>query len=787
MQDAADAPAAPAVTRSMTPQRWTTIALVAVPAVALIGGAAARWGGEAQFAHMIFAAGTVPVLAALIVTIAMSLGRGETGLDIIAAAAMIGSLALGEYVAGVVIALMFAGGQGLEAYAEGRARREMSALLGRMPRLAQRVEGESLASVAVKELRPGDRILVRSGEVVPVDGVLEEESATLDESALTGEPLPVSCRRGDALASGAMNAGRPFVMRASRAAAESTYAGIVRLVEAAQRSKAPMARLAERWALMFLAATAVLAGAAYAITGDPLRALAVIVVATPCPLILAIPVAMVSGMSRAARRGILVKSARALEALAGARRLLFDKTGTLTEGGARLASVVVASGVTADEVLRLAGSLAQASPHVLAESVAASARERGLHLSLAQAVHEEPGAGLDGQVEGRRIVLGSPNFVTGRAVMHPQTAQRMARVMHDDAAVMLVAIDGAVAGALVLADHIRLDAARAIRMLRAAGIERIGLVTGDRPAVATAVGNALGVDDVHAAVPPEGKVAVVAAARGSGPIVMVGDGINDAPALSAADVGIAMGARGAAASAQAADIVLLVDRIDRLVEAFAIARRTRAIAASTAAIGIALSLAAMGVAALGYLPPVMGALLQEAIDVAAVLNALRALASGRGERRGAGLAAAEATRLRHEHRDLVPVIDKIREVADRLPELPPRAALRELGRIDSMLREKVVPHEVSDDAALYPRVGRLIGGDDPMGAMSRGHREIFGLARKLGQDIAGLPAEGPDPAMVREMQRLLYGLEAVLRLHFAQEDEIYHALADGRAEAGAGR
>jgi soluble P-type ATPase len=324
-----------------------------------------------------------------------------------------------------------------------------------------------------------------------------------------------------------------------------------------------------------------------------------------------------------------------------------------------------------------------------------------------------------------------------------------------------------------------------MRLLRAAGIARIGLVTGDRTAVATAVGNALGVDDVHAAVPPEGKVAVVAAARGSGPIVMVGDGINDAPALAAADVGIAMGARGAAASAQAADIVLLVDRIDRLVEAFAIARHTRAIAASTAAIGIGLSLAAMVAAALGYLPPVAGALLQEAIDVAVVLNALRALGSGRGERCRAGLAAAEATRLRREHHDLVPVIDRIREVADRLPELPPPAARRELGSIDSMLREKVVPHEVRDDAALYPRVGRLIGGDDPMGAMSRGHREILGLARKLEQEVARFPAEGPDPAMVREMQRLLYGLEAVLRLHFAQEDEIYHALADGRAEAGA--
>jgi len=303
----------------MMAARLTKIVLVAIPALALFGGTTAHFLGEIALDRMIFVAGTVPVLGALLVTIVASLARGEIGLDLIATLAMAGSLALGEYLAGVVIALMLAGGQGLEAYAEGRVRREMSALLSRMPRFAQRVTDGEFAAVAVEELRPDDRILVRTGEVAPVDGVLDEDGAVLDESALTGESLPVACRRGASVSSGVTNAGSPFVMVASRTAAESTYAGIVRLVEAAQRSKAPMARLADRWALVFLAATAALAGAAYGITGDPLRALAVLVVATPCPLILAVPVAIVSGMSRAAKRGVLVKSARARNARPGAQ------------------------------------------------------------------------------------------------------------------------------------------------------------------------------------------------------------------------------------------------------------------------------------------------------------------------------------------------------------------------------------------------------------------------------------------------------------------------------------
>ncbi len=763
----------------MISSRTFTIALVAVPALALAAGLAAFAAGQADMAGLIWTAGTVPVLAVLIVIIVRSLARHEVGLDLIAALAMAGALALAEHLAGVVIALMFAGGQALESYAEHRARREMSALLGRVARTAQRIENGGITAVPIEDIRPQDHILVRAGEVVPVDGLVADAAAVLDELAMTGEPLPVERLRGALVLSGSANAGSPFTMVATRAAAASTYAGIIRLVEAAQRSKAPMARLADRWAMLFLAVTAALATIAYVATGDPLRALAVLVVATPCPLILAVPAAIVSGMSRAARRGVLIKSAGALELLARAETVLFDKTGTLTEGHARLTAIAAASGVDRNELLRLAGSLAQASQHVLAELVAATARERGLAITMATAIHETPGAGLEGTVEGHRVALGSPDFVSSANTSDAETDRVVRRAVRDDLSVMLVAIDRRVVGALILADEIRPDAARAIRMLRAAGIGRIELVTGDRADIASSVGAALGVDEVHAGVSPEGKVAVVAAARRRGITAMVGDGINDAPALSAAHVGIAMGARGAAASAQAADIVFLVDRVDRLVEAFTIARRTRSIAVSSATIGIALSLAAMAVAALGYLPPVAGALVQEAIDAAVVLNALRALGAGREARRPAGLPATEATSLRREHHALRSVIDQIRAVADGLHDEPPETSRDALVRLDAELRERVLPHEIHDDAAVYPRVGRLIGGDDPMAAMSRGHREIFGLAQAFGRLVADLPPGGPDTAVAHELQRLLYGLEAVLRLHFAQEDEIFHALADG--------
>lgn len=601
-------------------ERVLRAVLVAVPAGGLLAGGAAWVAGASEMAQLIFAAATVPVLLALAFDIAVSLRRAEVGLDIVAFLSMGGALLLGEFLAGVVVALMYAGGQALESYAAGRARREMTALLERAPKTAMRYGPDGLAEVPIEAIVAGDRILVRRGEVVAADGTVGEGRAVLDESAVTGESLPVTRPAGAEVMSGVTNAGEAFDLVASRPAAESTYAGIVRLVEAAGQARAPMVRLADRFAIVFLVVTLVIAGAAWFATGDPVRWLAVMVVATPCPLILAVPVAIIAGVSRAASSGVLIKGGGALEVMARVRTVVIDKTGTLTEGRSSITAIHPAAGMTPDEVLRLGASLDQASGHVVAETLVAAARERGLALSPPSDVREAAGSGLQGRVEGRDVVVGGLSYVRDRS----HGAGRLPGASEGEVAVA-VAVDGAFAGVITLKDSLRAEAGDALAGFRSAGVTRIVLASGDRMEVATDIGQRLDVDEIRGDMTPEAKVLAVVAERSRGPVMMVGDGVNDAPALAAADVGVAMGARGAMASAEAADAILLVDRLDRLAEAMRIARRSRQIALQSVVAGIGLSVAAMVVAALGYLPPVQGALVQEAIDVAVILNALRAL------------------------------------------------------------------------------------------------------------------------------------------------------------------
>jgi heavy metal translocating P-type ATPase len=601
------------------------VALVALPVLGLLAGLLLLAGGRGAGSGTAFGLGALPVLAVLLRDIAHGLRRGETGLDLVAALSIGFALLLGEPLAAVVVALMYAGGQWLEAFARQRARREMTALLARMPRTATRHAADgTLETVPIAALAPGDRVLVRQGEVVPVDGrVAGAATAVLDTAALTGEAMPVRVPPGGAVLSGSMNAGDAFELLAEREAARSTYAGIVRLVEQAQASRAPMARLADRWSLGFLALTLAMAGGAWALSGDPRRALAVLVVATPCPLILAVPVALIAGLSRAARAGVLVKSGGALEALAQARVLLLDKTGTLTEGRARLLSLHPEPGVGEGELLRLAAALEQASTHPVARSLVAAAGAKGLALPRPEGVEEVPGEGLAGRVGGVAVAVGGPGYVARRCGL-PRAAPPGGAP--PGAVLVVVAAGGRQAGRLVLADALREDAPAMLRAVRGAGIRRVVMLSGDRREVAEEIGARAGLDAVHAELSPAGKVAQVEAERAAhGPVVMVGDGVNDAPALAAADAGVAMGARGAAASAEAADAVLLVDRLDRLAEAMRIARRARGIAVQSVAAGIALSTLGMAAAALGHLTPVQGAVLQEAIDVAVILNALRAL------------------------------------------------------------------------------------------------------------------------------------------------------------------
>ncbi|MEO6946504.1 MAG: heavy metal translocating P-type ATPase, partial [Nitrobacter sp.] len=583
------------------------VALLAIALIGLMSGLGLRVADKPELATIAWAAGVAPVLVALLVEIVRSLAKGEVGLDIVAALSMSAALFFDETLAAAVVALMYSGGTFLESFAEGRARREMSDLLSRVPRTATRHRDGALDEVPLDDIAPGDLLLIRQGDVAPVDGMVASDRAMLDQSALTGESMPARLKRGQDVMSGSTNAGDAFDLRATRRAADSTYAGIVRLVEAAQASKAPMARLADRYSLLFLAVTVALATAAWWFTGDPIRAVAVLVVATPCPLILAVPVALVAGLSRAAHFGVLIKGAKPLEALARVRTLILDKTGTLTDGRPQIVSIETREGMSGDEALFFAAALEQASKHPMARAIVAGARTQGMALPIPEDVVETPGEGIAGMITGRRVVVGGADFVTAQI-----GAERIEKQILDFGSVLVVlAIDGKLMGHLVMADALRSGTSELLAGLRRLGISRILLATGDRLAVAEAVTGGLGLDDVRADLSPEQKVLLVLTEHKNGPVMMVGDGVNDAPALAAADIGVAMGARGAAASAEAADVVLLVDHLDRLLPGIEIAQRARRIALESVVAGIGLSILGMIAAAFGYLTPVQGALLQE--------------------------------------------------------------------------------------------------------------------------------------------------------------------------------
>jgi heavy metal translocating P-type ATPase len=604
--------------------RARTARLVAAAALlGVIGGLVLAALERHGAADALWAATTAMLLLPLSWSVLRSLLRRDVGVDAIALFSMAGALALGEFLAGAVVALMLAGGNALEEAANRRARRELTALVERAPRTALVRRGDELIEVPVDAVLADEVVLVRAGEVVPVDGMVVSDEAIVDESALTGEPLPVTIHRGGNVRSGTAASGSAFELRALRPAAESAYAALVRLVEQAEEERAPFVRLADRYAIFFLPATMVVAAAAWAVSGDAVRALAVFVVATPCPLILAAPIALMSGLSRAARAGVVVKGAGTIEQLGEARSVLFDKTGTITLGHPELDRVVATDGTPTDETLRLAASLDQLSSHPLAKALVAGAEERNLALAIPEQVEEEFGRGVRGTVDGRRVLVGSARWLRA----HDVEPQLPAGLDGGDAKV-LVAVDDEFSAVVLVGDRLRDDSTDLVPRLRSAGVRHVALVTGDKTAVAEAVGEKLGVDRVYAEQTPEEKLQVVRALhdrpdlRG---VVMVGDGINDAPALALADVGIAMGSAGATVSSETADAVILVDRVDRVADAIRIGRRAFFIARQSVLVGIGLSLAAMGVAAAGYLPPVEGALLQEAIDVGVILNALRAL------------------------------------------------------------------------------------------------------------------------------------------------------------------
>ena len=742
-------------------------------------------GGVLALSHQNTASGLVFIMVGVAPVVPLAreifdkLRRREPGVDIIAVIAVAAALALGELLTAAIIGLMLATGRFLEEYAAGRAERELTALLSRAPRQAHRVRDGEIELVDVAEVGRGDRLMIKAGEVVPVDGVVLGGAALIDESALTGEPLPTERQPGDLVSSGAVNAADVFEVLATSDAEHSTYSGIVRLVQEARKSRAPSVRLADRWAGWFVPVALGTAALAWGVSGDPVRALAVLVVATPCPLLLAVPIAVVSGISRAARRGIVFRGGGALETLAQIRNLLIDKTGTVTVGQPALRTIVSFNAhIPDEEILRLAASVDQTSNHVLARAIVDAARRRRLDLEIPLDVAEVPGAGVSATLSANRVSVGKLDWILDGRPEPAEVGDARRRLMRLAPLSVYVAVDGEPVAALTFDDTIRPDAASTIRSLRRLGVERIVMATGDHPVAARSVGMAIDVDLILAQSTPQEKVEALEDLRGRGITAMVGDGINDAPALAAADVGVAMGARGATASSEAADVVLIVDRLQRLVDAIGIAKRSRSIAVQSVVIGMSLSLVAMVAASLGLLVPIAGALLQEAIDVIAITNALRALVGRTPSQTGPKISQELSAHLREEHEELMPKLDSIRDAADLFDTNGASETLNALTQVRSLLVDEILPHEAADERVIYPQVSAVLPGEDPMALMSRTHREIFHLVDVFERQLAEIPEGGPDPADLADLRRTLYSLHAILRLHFDQEEELYFTLQD---------
>jgi heavy metal translocating P-type ATPase len=539
----------------------------------------------------------------------------QMGSDVLAIFSIVGALAIKEFFAAAVISFMLASGRALESWAEGRAESALKSLIDRMPKLANRITNSGeLEVVAVEQIISGDRLIVKSGEIVPVDGITQE-SCYLDQSALTGEPLPVLLNKMDSVISGTLNAGNTFEMVASGNVSQSTYSGIVTMVRNSKAESSPNIRLANKWALRFVPLTIFIAVATWLLTGEVKRAVAVLVVATPCPLILAVPIALVAGMSRATKSGAVIKGGAILEKLSRAQIVLLDKTGTVTHGGPVITEIVALPGFSTEYVLQIAASLDQYSPHIVAKSLVAEAKRREINLLTATNIVEEHGKEVVGLVAGKRVRVGAvPDELPGWAKLK----QPLLVALHVEEE--LIALFG-------LEDPIRTESRRTIEELHKLGVTEIVMVTGDKEETANSVANELGINRVIANSKPETKLNVVHEYRNkiTGTVIVVGDGINDAPALAASDVGIAMGARGASAASEAADVVIIEDSIDRVTSAIALAKISHRKALQASIGGMGLALIAMFAAAFNYLTPSQGAIVQEIIDLLAIMWALTTL------------------------------------------------------------------------------------------------------------------------------------------------------------------
>lgn len=595
--------------------------------LALLSGLVLDLSGYDTMAHWILGLAALGATVPLLWEMVRTLRGGEYGIDILAATAIVTSVLLHEYWAAMIIVLMLTGGEALEDYAEARAKIELSALLERKPRKAHLIKGRKTADVPVAQIHKGDKLVIKPGEVIPVDAVILEGTASFDESTLTGESLPVEKTVGEEILSGSVNMDSLITVRALRPEADSQYEQIIKLVRAAASSQSPFVRLADRYSIPFTILSFIIAGGAWLMSGQVIRFLEVLVVATPCPLLLGAPIALLGGMSRAAKHGIIIKTGSALERLAEIRTMAFDKTGTLTQGHPVLDTILTFNKFNKDEVLVLAASLEQNSNHVLARSIIDAASQRKLRLTKVKNVREEAGHGLSGHLSGHDIVVGRLSFIKQQVASLPTQTKLQQTATY-------VVVDDQLAGIITFKDPLRPESKQTLNTLKQLGISNTLMVTGDNEATAKAIAKELGITNVVADCLPGDKLRVIEAVK-ERPLGFVGDGVNDAPVLTAADVGIALGARGSTAASESADVVIMLDDIERVAKAVEIAKRTFYIAKQSILLGIFISIGLMFIFATGRFKPVYGAAIQELVDVTVIINALRAHGSARRGRQAA--------------------------------------------------------------------------------------------------------------------------------------------------------
>lgn len=587
--------------------------------VSVIAAGALALLGQDKWANIVLIVSMIGNVIPLLWDMWQDLRSGKYGVDILAATAIITSAIMGEYWAGIIIVVMLTGGEALEDYAERRAKKELSALLSRKPKLAHLLRGTKVVDVKASEIKVGDKLVVYPGEVVPIDSIIIEGSTSVDESTLTGESLPIEKNAGDTLLSGSINIDGSLTVKTTTTAEESQYQQIIRLVKSAAASQAPFVRLADKYAIPFTVVAYLIAFAAWFISGDSLRFLQVIIVATPCPLILAAPIALISGMSRSAKHGIIVKTGSALEQLAQIETLAFDKTGTLTRGVPKVDNIKTAGNHSAQEILSYAASLEMGSQHILARAIVVAAEEQKLSIPKAKKVKEVAGKGLEGSLKGQQVLVGRHSLMEEEGIEIPTKFDKSSLT----STASYVAINGKLAGVITFVDEIRPNTQEMLERLKAIKVQHTLMVTGDNSATANRVAQELGIEEVIADCLPADKIHAVEHIKRR-PVGFVGDGVNDAPVLAVSDVGIALGARGSTAASESADVVIMQDDIMKVADSIDIAKRTFGIATQSILIGIFISIGLMAVFATGKFPPIYGAALQEVVDVIVIFNALRA-------------------------------------------------------------------------------------------------------------------------------------------------------------------